>query len=171
MMINSDSVSDKGKQCSDLSMASTQQNVFFLTGPQSQFIQDARLCSPSAEESKAKKEESIESYHDPLPWGAGCSLQALVWGSNKETWYEIVKLFVRLLKKHMRGQMFTAVSKHNNEVCLLPSGLVCLIVGPLSRVRILFLKSWVNLIHKKTPLNHSAVLIWNLDIASTRSTV
>ena len=23
--------------------------------------------------------------------------------------------------------MFTAVSKHNNEVCLLPSGLVCLI--------------------------------------------
>ena len=24
-----------------------------------------------------------------------------------------------------------------------------------------FLKSWVNSIHKKTPLNHSAVLIWN----------
>ena len=67
--------------------------------------------------------------------------------------------------------MFTAVSKHNNEVCLLPSGLVCLIVGPLSRVRILFLKSWVNLIHKKTPLNHSAVLVWNLDLASTRSIV
>ena len=32
------------------------------------------------------------------------------------------------------------------------------------------MKSWVNFIHKKTPLNHSAVLIWNLDLASTRST-
>ena len=67
MMINSDSVSDKGKQRSDLSMASTQQKVFFLTRPQSQFKQDARLCSPGAEESKAKKEESIESHRDPLP--------------------------------------------------------------------------------------------------------
>ena len=84
MMINSDSVSDKGKQCSDLSMASTQQNVFFLTGPQSQFIQDARLCSPSAEESKAKKEENIESYHDPFleglvvlcrPWPEGAIMK------------------------------------------------------------------------------------------------
>ena len=35
--------------------------------------------------------------------------------------------------------------------------------------RTLFLKSWVNFIHKKTPLNHSAVLIWNLHLASTRS--
>ena len=33
----------------------------------------------------------------------------------------------------------------------------------------MFLKSWVNFIHKKTPLNHSAVLIWNLHLASTRS--
>ena len=121
MMINSDSVSDKGKQCSDLSIASTQQNVFFLTRPQSQFIQDARLCSPGAKGSKAKKEESIESYHRSLPWGVCCSLQALVWGSNKETWYEIVKI-------NMRGRMFTAVTKHINEVCLLPnSGFACLI--------------------------------------------
>ena len=30
---------------------------------------------------------------------------------------------------------------------------------------------WVNSIHKKTPLNHSAVLIWNLDLASTRSNI
>ena len=34
----------------------------------------------------------------------------------------------------------------------------------------MFLKSWVNFIHKKTPLNHSAVLIWNRDLASTRFT-
>ena len=33
----------------------------------------------------------------------------------------------------------------------------------------MFLKSWVHFIHKKTPLNHSAVLIWNLDLASTCS--
>ena len=36
--------------------------------------------------------------------------------------------------------------------------------------RFLFLKSWVNSIHKKAQLYHSAVLIWNLDLASTRST-
>ena len=33
------------------------------------------------------------------------------------------------------------------------------------------MKSWVNFIHKKTPFNHSAVSIWNLDLASTRSSV
>ena len=33
----------------------------------------------------------------------------------------------------------------------------------------MFLKPWVNFIHNKTPLNHSAVLIWNLHLASTRS--
>ena len=33
----------------------------------------------------------------------------------------------------------------------------------------MFLNSWVNSIHKKAPLNHSDVLIWNLDLASTRS--
>ena len=34
---------------------------------------------------------------------------------------------------------------------------------------ILFSKSWVNSIYKKTPKNHSAVLIWNLDLATTHS--
>ena len=35
---------------------------------------------------------------------------------------------MRLLKRNMRGQMFTAVTKHINEVCLLPnSGFACLI--------------------------------------------
>ena len=33
----------------------------------------------------------------------------------------------------------------------------------------MFLKLWINSKHKKTPLNHSAVLIWNLDLTSTRS--
>ena len=35
----------------------------------------------------------------------------------------------------------------------------------------MFLKSWVSFIHIKALLNHSAVLIWNLDLASTRSSV
>ena len=81
---------------------------------------DAELCSPGAEESKAKEEKSIESHHRRLPWGVGCSLQALVWKLEIKEWECL---------ENMPGEMFTAVTMQTNGVCILPIGFVCLIAS------------------------------------------